>query len=96
MLKRVRLKTWVVDGRREASTVLAMSAAFVESEAGNLCNVNNLVLRGVSSGMRGLLCFWASAVVEGEHIDAHEPGAQRPDAVAACGFGEGFEDWREA
>jgi hypothetical protein len=36
MLKRVRLKTWFVDGRREARTVLAMRAAFVDSEAGNL------------------------------------------------------------
>jgi hypothetical protein len=36
MLKRVRLKTWVVEGRREARTVLAIKAAFVESEAGNL------------------------------------------------------------
>ena len=36
MEKRVRLKTCVVEGRREASTVEAMSAAFVESEAGNL------------------------------------------------------------
>ena len=36
MLKRVRLKTWVVDGSREARTVLAIKAAFVESEAGNL------------------------------------------------------------
>lgn len=36
MLKSVRLKTWVVEGRRDASTVEAMSAAFVDSEAGNL------------------------------------------------------------
>ena len=35
MEKRVRLKTWVVDGRRDASTVEAMRAAFVEREAGN-------------------------------------------------------------
>lgn len=35
MEKSVRLKTWVVDLRREASTVEAMRAAFVESEAGN-------------------------------------------------------------
>ena len=36
MLNRVRLKTCVVDGSREARTVLAIKAAFVESEAGNL------------------------------------------------------------
>lgn len=36
MLKSVKLNTWVVEGNREASTVLAMSAAFVEREAGNL------------------------------------------------------------
>jgi hypothetical protein len=36
MLNRVRLKTCVVDGNREARTVLAIKAAFVESEAGNL------------------------------------------------------------
>jgi hypothetical protein len=36
MLNKVRLNTCVVDGKREASTVLAIKAAFVESEAGNL------------------------------------------------------------
>jgi hypothetical protein len=36
MLNSVRLKTWFVDGRREARTVLAIRAAFVDSEAGNL------------------------------------------------------------
>lgn len=36
MLNRVRLNTCVVDGKREARTVLAINAAFVESEAGNL------------------------------------------------------------
>ena len=36
MLKRVRLKTWVVLGKREARTVEAMRAAFVLREAGNL------------------------------------------------------------
>lgn len=36
MLNRVRLKTCVVDGNREARTVLAINAAFVDSEAGNL------------------------------------------------------------
>lgn len=35
MLKSVRLKTWVVLGRREASTVEAISAALVLREAGN-------------------------------------------------------------
>ena len=34
--KSVREKTWVVELRREASTVEAMRAAFVESDAGNL------------------------------------------------------------
>ena len=38
ILNRVRLKTWVVDGRREAKTVEAIRAALVESEAGNLRN----------------------------------------------------------
>ena len=36
MLKRVREKTCVVVGSREARTVLAIRAAFVEREAGNL------------------------------------------------------------
>ena len=36
MLKRVRLKTWVVLGRREARTVEAITAALVDREAGNL------------------------------------------------------------
>lgn len=36
MLKSVREKTCVVEGRREASTVEAMRAALVEREAGNL------------------------------------------------------------
>lgn len=36
MLKRVREKTWVVLGRREARTVEAIRAALVEREAGNL------------------------------------------------------------
>lgn len=36
MLKSVRLNTWVVEGRREARTVLAIRAALVEREAGNL------------------------------------------------------------
>lgn len=36
MEKRVRLKTWVVDLSRDASTVDAIRAALVESDAGNL------------------------------------------------------------
>ena len=36
MLNRVREKTCAVVGKRDASTVLAISAAFVDSEAGNL------------------------------------------------------------
>ena len=36
MLNRVRLKTWVVLGKREARTVEAIRAAFVLREAGNL------------------------------------------------------------
>ena len=36
MLKRVRLKTWVVLARREARTVEAIRAALVEREAGKL------------------------------------------------------------
>jgi hypothetical protein len=36
MLKSVREKTCVVDGSRDASTVEAMRAALVESDAGNL------------------------------------------------------------
>lgn len=36
MLNRVRLKTCVVLGRREARTVEDMSAALVDKEAGNL------------------------------------------------------------
>ena len=36
MLKSVRENTCVVEGRREASTVEAMRAAFVERDAGNL------------------------------------------------------------
>lgn len=36
MLKSVREKTCVVDGRREARTVEAMRAALVERDAGNL------------------------------------------------------------
>lgn len=36
MEKRVREKTCVVEGRREARTVEAMRAALVEREAGNL------------------------------------------------------------
>ena len=36
MLNNVRLKTWVVDFKREASTVEAINAAFVERLAGNL------------------------------------------------------------
>jgi hypothetical protein len=32
----IKLKTWVVDGRRDASTVDAMTAAFVDKDAGNL------------------------------------------------------------
>jgi hypothetical protein len=34
MEKRVKLNTWVVEGRREARTVEAMRALFVEMEAG--------------------------------------------------------------
>jgi hypothetical protein len=37
----VREKTCVVDERRDASTVEAMSAAFVESEAGNLFTISS-------------------------------------------------------
>jgi hypothetical protein len=36
MLNNVKLNTCVVLGNLDASTVLAMSAAFVEREAGNL------------------------------------------------------------
>lgn len=36
MEKRVREKTWVVLGKRDASTVEAIRAALVESDAGNL------------------------------------------------------------
>jgi hypothetical protein len=36
MEKRVREKTWVVEVKREASTVEAIKAALVDSEAGNL------------------------------------------------------------
>lgn len=36
MLNSVRLKTCVVDGSRDAKTVDAESAAFVDREAGNL------------------------------------------------------------
>lgn len=36
MEKSIRLNTWVVEGSREARTVEAITAAFVEREAGNL------------------------------------------------------------
>lgn len=38
ILNSVRLNTCVVLGRRDASTVLAINAAFVEREAGNLAS----------------------------------------------------------
>jgi hypothetical protein len=44
MLKSVRLKTWFVDGRREARTVLAIRAAFVDREAGNLDVVSKVTV----------------------------------------------------
>ena len=34
-------------------------------------------------------------VVEEEEVDGQQPGRHRPDAVACCGFGEGFEEGRE-
>ena len=70
MLNRVRLKTWVVDGKREARTVLAIRAAFVESEAGNL--------EGLLAHLPSLvdiqcciLRLRASAVIKREHINTH-------------------------
>ena len=43
MEKSVRLKTWRVEGRREARTVEAINAAFVLSEAWNLVEEPNAV-----------------------------------------------------
>ena len=82
MLNRVRLKTWFVDGRREARTVLAIRAAFVDREAGNLKRiVSVLLLLYVNDGFS--LRFWPGTVVECEDIDAHEPATECPDAVNA-------------
>lgn len=47
MLNRVRLKTWVVLGKREARTVEAMRAAFVLREAGNLALLLVVVVEAV-------------------------------------------------
>ena len=33
-----------------------------------------------------------SAVIEEEDVDAHEPGAQRPDGILAGRFGQRFKD----
>ena len=70
MLKRVRLNTCVVDGSREARTVLAIKAAFVESEAGNL---QRLLAYFTSSGgiHYYVLCLRASPVIKRENIDTH-------------------------
>ena len=87
MLNRVRLNTWVVDGRREARTVLAIRAAFVESEAGNLW----AMLAHFSLSVRiwdYVLRLRAGSIVECEHVDTHQPAAQRPNTVTACGFCE--------
>lgn len=98
MLKRVREKTWVVEGRREARTVEAIRAAFVERDAGNLNGERGGRLVGVGREGRGGGCLLdadAAAVVEEQDIDAHEPAAHGPDGVAGRGFGERFQDGAE-
>lgn len=47
MLNSVRLKTCVVEGRRDASTVEAERAAFVDRDAGNLI----MLISGVSQSL---------------------------------------------
>jgi hypothetical protein len=73
MLNRVRLNTWIVDGSREARTVLAIKAAFVESEAGNL--VELLAYSSCVKPGGYILRLGASTIVKCEHIDTHQPAA---------------------
>lgn len=72
---RVREKTWVVEVSREARTVEAMRAAFVERVAGNLA-MRSVSLQFYNLGanirlMRNSLHSHASAIIEKEDIDAH-------------------------
>ena len=62
-------KTCVVDGRREASTVDAMRAAFVEREAGNLWHTSRCF--SINANHFDLLDAHAASVIEKEDVDAH-------------------------
>ena len=70
MLNKVRLNTCVVEGSREARTVLAIKAAFVESEAGNLEELLAYLSLSVKIE-RGILCLWARSVIKCKDVNTH-------------------------
>ena len=84
MENNVNENTCVVDGRRDASTVDAISAAFVEREAGNL----EMHLAPVKSHRSGPCSLGTdlAPVIKEKNIDAHEPTAHRPYRIAGRGF----------
>lgn len=94
MEKSVREKTWVVLGRRDARTVEAISAAFVDSEAGNLVlsagdhSSRVISLREEAS----ILDPYTTTIIEEEDIDAHEPTAHRPDTIRCRTLRQGLQD----
>jgi hypothetical protein len=74
--------------------VLAIRAAFVESEAGNLevvlvmwlcCKLQFLLLR-----------LRPGTVVKCKNVDAHQPATKCPDAVNTGRLGKRFEDGRQS
>ena len=75
MLKRVKLKTCVVLGRREARTVEDIRAALVDSEAGNLpVGLAPTVVKGHENGDNSLNAD-STSIIEEEDVDAHEDSA---------------------
>jgi hypothetical protein len=70
----------VVEVKRDASTVLAMRAAFVDSDAGNLyLRLTDWLKIDKKSETQCLLCADATSVIEEEYIDPHQPTAHCPD-----------------
>lgn len=96
MLKRTRLKTWVVVGRREASTTEAMMAALVEREAGNLRRPGLVLLfscmnefptplreanRSKWCSHGGLLYVHLTGIIKRQTIGQKQPRCHRPNRV---------------
>lgn len=88
MLNSVREKTSVVDVSRDASTVLAIRAAFVEREAGNL--EARQFPSSSSYDLDDPLSSNSASIVKEEHINEHQPAAHGPNGIAGRTLGQRF------